>query len=302
MKVSLDASAPRTSTLLSLIHVCWTRWTQISTMTTATSGSSSVTRCNPFRPSRSNTPRLCLTATERHRWLHVRRLKVWSLPRARPPLLVTMTCISGPVRPKINLTPRHSTTITRMSLMQSPLSILRLPPSSPHLPSCVLRALRGSRAHLNQRQHPHPHHLPPKTTQSMNMASLSSRQRWHLATGRDEERRSLLHNALSTDSGLSLRDASSKSMKAYREREIKWLNIVSKMDAGAAKKDAKLKKLVRSGIPASVRSRVWQFLAGSPEYKKPNMYQVCTEWTLGGSIGGLIPSAESMRTFTDADI
>ncbi|ORZ00269.1 rab-GTPase-TBC domain-domain-containing protein [Syncephalastrum racemosum] len=71
----------------------------------------------------------------------------------------------------------------------------------------------------------------------------------------------------------SLRDASSKSMKAYREREIKWLNIVSKMDAGAAKKDAKLKKLVRSGVPTSVRSRVWQYLAGSPEYKKPGMYQ-----------------------------
>lgn len=62
-------------------------------------------------------------------------------------------------------------------------------------------------------------------------------------------------------------------MKVYREQEIKWLNIVSKMDAGTVKKDAKLKKLVRSGIPASVRAKVWQFLAGSQDYKKPGMYQ-----------------------------
>ncbi|ORZ17848.1 rab-GTPase-TBC domain-domain-containing protein [Absidia repens] len=56
-------------------------------------------------------------------------------------------------------------------------------------------------------------------------------------------------------------------MKHYREREVKWLSIVNKMDAGSVKKDTKLKKLVRSGIPTSVRSRVWQFLAGSNDYQ-----------------------------------
>ncbi|KAI8371773.1 rab-GTPase-TBC domain-containing protein [Radiomyces spectabilis] len=68
-------------------------------------------------------------------------------------------------------------------------------------------------------------------------------------------------------------DMSAKSIKAYREREVKWLSIVGKLDAGTAKKDAKLKKLVRTGIPASVRARVWQFLAGSAEYRKSGMFK-----------------------------
>lgn len=63
-------------------------------------------------------------------------------------------------------------------------------------------------------------------------------------------------------------------MKEYREQEIKWINTVGKMDAGTVKKDAKFKKLVRSGIPASVRARVWQFLADSQRYAKKGTYEV----------------------------
>jgi hypothetical protein len=66
----------------------------------------------------------------------------------------------------------------------------------------------------------------------------------------------------------------SKLMKEYRENELKWLSIVNKLDAGTVKKDAKFKKLVRNGIPASVRSRVWQFLAGSNDYRKPNQFSI----------------------------
>ncbi|KAI8142758.1 rab-GTPase-TBC domain-containing protein [Fennellomyces sp. T-0311] len=62
-------------------------------------------------------------------------------------------------------------------------------------------------------------------------------------------------------------------MKAYREQENKWIHTLGKMDPASVKKDAKFKKMVRSGIPGSVRARVWQFLAESDSYKKKGQYQ-----------------------------
>ncbi|KAI7903323.1 rab-GTPase-TBC domain-containing protein [Cokeromyces recurvatus] len=62
------------------------------------------------------------------------------------------------------------------------------------------------------------------------------------------------------------------SLKEYRENELKWLSIINKMDVGQVKRDTKFKKLVRHGIPASVRAHVWQFLAGSKSYQKPNFF------------------------------
>ncbi|KAI8992169.1 rab-GTPase-TBC domain-containing protein [Mycotypha africana] len=71
------------------------------------------------------------------------------------------------------------------------------------------------------------------------------------------------HSSTNSSKQKKSKHANNKSMKDYRETELKWLSIVSKLDAGTVKRDAKLKKLVRQGIPASVRPRVWQFLAGS---------------------------------------
>ncbi|KAI9253946.1 rab-GTPase-TBC domain-containing protein [Phascolomyces articulosus] len=68
-------------------------------------------------------------------------------------------------------------------------------------------------------------------------------------------------------------DSSNKSIKAYREQENKWIHTLGKSDPASIKKDAKFKKMARSGIPASVRARVWQFLAGSDTYKKKGLYQ-----------------------------
>ncbi|KAL1920507.1 uncharacterized protein VTP21DRAFT_884 [Calcarisporiella thermophila] len=61
--------------------------------------------------------------------------------------------------------------------------------------------------------------------------------------------------------------------KAYREKESKWLAALSSMSPQAAKDSSKLKKLVRTGIPDSLRGRVWQFLVGTNDYYQQGLYQ-----------------------------
>ncbi|KAI9493461.1 rab-GTPase-TBC domain-containing protein [Zychaea mexicana] len=81
------------------------------------------------------------------------------------------------------------------------------------------------------------------------------------------------HARLNGKTSLQRTDSSTKSIKAYREQENKWIHTLGKMDPATVKKDAKFKKMARSGMPASVRARVWQFLAGGDSYKKSGMYQ-----------------------------
>jgi hypothetical protein len=80
-----------------------------------------------------------------------------------------------------------------------------------------------------------------------------------------------LNRNISTKSNLS--SSNKKTLKEYRDLEIKWINVVSKLDVGTVKKDAKLKKLVRSGIPTSVRPKVWQLLAGVNDLKKKDKFK-----------------------------
>lgn len=50
----------------------------------------------------------------------------------------------------------------------------------------------------------------------------------------------------------------------YRSRENKWIKLMTSDAEGSnVQSSKKLKKLVRSGVPPSVRGRVWQFLAAS---------------------------------------
>ncbi|KAF9584839.1 hypothetical protein BGW38_004975, partial [Lunasporangiospora selenospora] len=61
--------------------------------------------------------------------------------------------------------------------------------------------------------------------------------------------------------------------KRTRESEIKWIQAVTRMHADHVKKSSKYKKLVRSGLPASVRGRVWLFLAKADIYRKPGLFE-----------------------------
>ncbi|KAF8943809.1 hypothetical protein BGZ47_005028 [Haplosporangium gracile] len=64
-----------------------------------------------------------------------------------------------------------------------------------------------------------------------------------------------------------------KGQKYNRENEIKWIHAVNKLQADGVKKSSKYKKLVRRGIPTSVRGRAWLFLAKADVYRRPGLFE-----------------------------
>ncbi|KAF9912039.1 hypothetical protein EC991_000984 [Linnemannia zychae] len=64
-----------------------------------------------------------------------------------------------------------------------------------------------------------------------------------------------------------------KRQKYNRENEIKWIHAATKLQADSVKKSSKYKKLVRRGIPTSVRGRVWLFLAKADMYRRPGLFE-----------------------------
>ncbi|SAM81764.1 related to MDR1-Mac1p interacting protein [Ustilago bromivora] len=60
------------------------------------------------------------------------------------------------------------------------------------------------------------------------------------------------------------------------ELKDKWLSVLNENDVTAAKKSRKVKKLVRSGVPQSLRREVWLFLANASVRRRPGLFeQLC---------------------------
>ncbi|PWN50554.1 TBC-domain-containing protein [Violaceomyces palustris] len=60
------------------------------------------------------------------------------------------------------------------------------------------------------------------------------------------------------------------------ETKEKWTQILAEDDVVSAKKSRKVKKLVRSGIPSSMRGQVWLFLAGASVRRRAGLFeQLC---------------------------
>ncbi|KAF9309764.1 hypothetical protein BG003_009363 [Podila horticola] len=64
-----------------------------------------------------------------------------------------------------------------------------------------------------------------------------------------------------------------KKQKYNRENEIKWVHAATRLQADNVKKSSKYKKLVRRGVPTSVRGRVWLFLAKADLYRQPGLFE-----------------------------
>ncbi|KAF9177945.1 hypothetical protein BGZ51_008240 [Haplosporangium sp. Z 767] len=76
----------------------------------------------------------------------------------------------------------------------------------------------------------------------------------------------------STSSEMERRKAIRKQ-KHSRENELKWIHAVTRLQTDNVKKSSKYKKLVRRGVPSSVRGRVWLFLAKADFYRKPGLFE-----------------------------
>ncbi|SPO26219.1 related to MDR1 - Mac1p interacting protein [Ustilago trichophora] len=60
------------------------------------------------------------------------------------------------------------------------------------------------------------------------------------------------------------------------ELKEKWIAVLNENDVTAAKKSRKVKKLVRTGVPPSLRREVWLFLANASVRRRPGLFeQLC---------------------------
>lgn len=69
-------------------------------------------------------------------------------------------------------------------------------------------------------------------------------------------------NRRASPSSIAHSDVLSPSdINAHRNRELKWISLMSALDPTQARKSKKVKKLLLDGVPASVRYQVWAHLA-----------------------------------------
>ena len=81
---------------------------------------------------------------------------------------------------------------------------------------------------------------------------------------------------------------SESSMDAHRNRETKWISLMSSSPASQAKKSKKVRKLIVEGVPSSVRYLVWSYLTDGKARCVPGVYpQLCSR--------GRVPSSAEIE-------
>ena len=81
---------------------------------------------------------------------------------------------------------------------------------------------------------------------------------------------------------------SESSMDAHRNREIKWMSLMSSSAASQARKSKKVRKLIVDGVPSSVRYLVWSYLTDGKARCVPGVYtQLCSR--------GRVPSSANIE-------
>jgi TBC1 domain family member 10 len=74
-------------------------------------------------------------------------------------------------------------------------------------------------------------------------------------------------------------------MEAHRQREIKWMSLMSSNPASQARKTKKFRKLIMEGVPSSVRYLVWSYLTDGKARCVPGVYaQLCSRGRVPWSV------------------
>ena len=81
---------------------------------------------------------------------------------------------------------------------------------------------------------------------------------------------------------------SGSSMEAHRNRETKWMSLMSSNPASQARKSKKVRKLILDGVPSSVRYLVWSYLTDGKARCVTGVYaQLCSR--------GRVPSSADIE-------
>ncbi|CAA7263558.1 unnamed protein product [Cyclocybe aegerita] len=74
------------------------------------------------------------------------------------------------------------------------------------------------------------------------------------------------------------------NMDAHRQRELKWMSLMSSAPASSSRKSKKVRKLLMEGVPSSVRYLVWSYLTDGKARCVPGVYaQLCGRGRVGAS-------------------
>jgi len=65
---------------------------------------------------------------------------------------------------------------------------------------------------------------------------------------------------------------SETGMDAHRQRELKWVSLMSSVPAGQSRRNKRVKKLLMDGVPSSVRYLVWAHLTDGKGRGVPGVY------------------------------
>jgi len=107
----------------------------------------------------------------------------------------------------------------------------------------------------------------------------------------------IFENPVSTglETGAPSLTQSTESMEAHRQRELKWVSLMSSASASLSRKSKKVKKLLVDGVPSSVRYLIWSFLTDGKGRAVKGVYeQLCKR---GGVLRTRDIAADAERLF-----